>query len=161
MTTQNNSLEFLNLGQFLPNGLSSNCEKLASAHSKRVSTTLQALTHWISHSKFSCQLNPRCQEVRELDNFTWFVSWYSYDSTQSNTRLIYNWPWCHPVGQLYLVSFWVNLTLFQKIFRWLWIHPFNLQFLKLYPDITPWQKYPHYLKKLSHVIILFLSVDCS
>ena len=86
MNKQNNSLMFRDLDQFLPNALSPIYKKLASSHLKRVFTTLQSSTCQISLSGFSRQLTPHCQEGRELDDFTRFVSWASYDLDWSTTH---------------------------------------------------------------------------
>ena len=88
---------------------------------------------------FLAKRPPEWQEGRELDNFTRFISrqlWFDLIYSPP----ISNWPWHHPVGGLQSVSLWVNSTFSPPIFRLPWIHPVTLQFLKLYPNITPYQK---------------------
>ena len=82
MTTQHNPLMFRNIGQFIQNGSSHICKKIASFHSKLVLATLQYFIHRLSILNIYLQKTPHCQEGRELDGFTIFVSQASYYLTQ-------------------------------------------------------------------------------
>ena len=86
MSTQTNSLLFRNIVQFLPNGLLNICQKIAAYDPKQGLTTIQASTNGLSISIFSCQATQICQEGRELEYFSWFVSRDSYDTTQYTPR---------------------------------------------------------------------------
>ena len=83
-------------------------QKLASYHSKIVSTYLQTSTHQLFISTLSCQVAPTfsigtgvglLRSVCILSQL-WFDLMYSTP--------ISNWPWCHLIIKLRSVCFWVT-----------------------------------------------------
>ena len=153
MVTQNNSITFCDLSQFIPICLLHISKKLPCL----IKNDFQPLFKLrLTAPLFQQFLAKRIHIVNRAGiRMTSFGLYLDPVIIKVNLPPpIFNWSWHHPVRIIHPVSFLVNYTLAPPIFRWPWSHPVTLQFLKLHSKINPHQKF-------SREIILFLSIDYS
>ena len=81
--------------------------------------------------------------LKDLDNFTLFVSWSGFSPYLIQSPSTFICMWCHLFVWIHsvhiLVQFINQINILLSTYSYLWHHPAKLQMLQLCPNIFPWQ----------------------